>query len=88
MKLTKTRESDITFIVKDIMMYKLGLEESQLQDSADLQEDLGIDSLDIIELQTEIENKFHITISDEETEKMKTLGSIIQCVQRKMRPWK
>jgi acyl carrier protein len=88
MKLTKTRESDITFIVKDIMMYKLGLEESQLQDSADLQEDLGIDSLDIIELQTEIENKFHITISDEETEKMKTLGSIIHCVQRKMRPWK
>jgi len=82
--MTKTKESDITFIVKDIMMYKLGLEESQLQDSADLQNDLGIDSLDIIELQSEIENKFHITISDEEAEKMKTVGSIIHFMQGKM----
>jgi len=84
MKLAKTRENDIAFIVKDIMTYKLGLEQSQLQDSAHLQDDLGIDSLDIIELQSEIENKFDIKISDEEAEKMHTVGSIIRCVQHKM----
>ena len=80
----KTKENDIAFIVKDMMMYKLGLEQSQLQDSAHLQDDLGIDSLDIIELQMEIENKFSINISDDEAEKMKTVASIILCVQRKM----
>jgi acyl carrier protein len=78
------RESDIAFIVKDIMIYKLGLEQSQLQDSTHLQDDLGIDSLDIIELQMEIENIFGIKISEEEAEKMKTVGSIIHGVQRKM----
>ena len=66
------------------MQYKLGLEESQLQDSAHLQDDLGVDSLDIVELQLEIENKFEIKITDEEAEKMTTVGSIILCIQRKM----
>jgi len=82
--LAKARDNDIAFIVKDIMQYKLGLEESQLQDSAHLQDDLGVDSLDIVELQLEIENKFEIKITDEEAEKMTTVGSIILCIQRKM----
>jgi acyl carrier protein len=84
MQLTKTSARDITFIVNDIIMYKLGLELYQLQDSAHLQEDLGIDSLDIIELKMEIENKFDIKISEEEAEKMHTVGSIIRFVQEKM----
>jgi acyl carrier protein len=84
MQLTQTSERDITFIVKDIIMYKLGLEQYQLQDSAHLQDDLGIDSLDIIELKMEIENKFDIKITEEEAEKMHTIGSIIRCVQNKM----
>jgi acyl carrier protein len=84
MHLTQTSERDINFIVRDIMMYKLGLEQDQLQDTARLQDDLGIDSLDIIELKMEIENKFSITFSEEEAEKMHTVGSIIRCVQTKM----
>jgi acyl carrier protein len=82
--LARTNENDIRFIVKDMIIYKLGLLESQLQDSARLKEDLGIDSLDIIELQLEIERKFQIKITDEEVEKMNTIGSVILCVQRKM----
>ena len=79
-----TSKNDIEFIVKDIMMYKLGLEESQLVDSAHLQDDLGIDSLDIIELQTEIEKQFSIKIGDEEVEKMNTVVKVLRCVQNKM----
>ena len=79
-----TSKNDIEFIVKDIMMYKLGLEESQLVDSAHLQDDLGIDSLDIIELQTEIEKQFSIKIEDEEVEKMNTVVKVLRCVQNKM----
>lgn len=76
---------DIEFIVKDIMMYKLGLEESQLIDSAQLQDDLGIDSLDILELQVEIEKQFDIKIPEEEAERMDTVMKVVRCVQHKMR---
>src|SRR5450432_3114338 len=77
-------KDDIEFIVKDIMMYKLGLEESQLIDSADLQDDLGIDSLDVLELHSEIEKQFNIKIPDEEAERMNTVGKVLRCVQMKM----
>ena len=76
---------DIDFIVKDIMMYKLGLEESQLIDSAQLQDDLGVDSLDILELQVELEKQFDIKISEEEAERMDTVAKVVRCVQNKMR---
>jgi acyl carrier protein len=75
---------DIDFIVKDIMADKLGLERSQLKDSADLQDDLGIDSLDILELHSEIEKQFNIRIPDEEAEKMTTVSRIVHYVQDKM----
>jgi acyl carrier protein len=84
MKMITTIHQDIAFIVKDIMMYKLGLEESHLEDEALLQDQLGVDSHDIIELMIEIENKFCIHISQEEAEKLHTVASIILCVQRKM----
>jgi acyl carrier protein len=84
MKMAIPRAGDIGFIVKDIMMYEPGLEQSQLQDSTHLQDDLGLGSLDIIELQLEIEDKFGIKCSEEEVEKMKTVTSIFRCVQLKM----
>jgi acyl carrier protein len=79
-----TLDNDIEFIVKDIMTYKLGLDRSQLQDSAHLQDDLGVDSLDIIELQVELEKQFRIKIEDEEVEKMNTVVKVLRCVQNKM----
>jgi acyl carrier protein len=84
MQLATTSKNDIRFIVMDIMMYTLGLEESQLQDTAHFQNDLDIDFLDVVELQMEIERKFCIKIQDEEAKKMETVGSIILCVQGKM----
>ena len=79
----KINTDDISSIIKDVMMYKLGLEESQINAEANLQDDLGIDSLDIVELQMELEKKFGIKISDEEAEKMTTVGSIICCIKNK-----
>jgi acyl carrier protein len=75
---------DVDFIVKDIIVYKLGLEEQQLTSKADLRDDLGIDSLDLIELQMEIEKKFGIKISEEESEKLYTVGNIIHFVKNKI----
>jgi acyl carrier protein len=78
-------EDPVRFLVKDILMYKLGLEDYQLTESADLQDDLGIDSLDMIELQMEFEKKLNIHISDEEGEKLRTVGNIIHFLKNKIR---
>jgi acyl carrier protein len=79
----KISSEKIAYIVKDIIQYKLALEENKLHDNAHFQDDLGVDSLDLIELQMEIEKVFNITITDEETENMTTVGSIIACIQSK-----
>jgi acyl carrier protein len=76
-------DDDISFMVKDMMMSKFGLEESQLPETANIHDDLGIDSLDIYEFLIEMEKKFHITIMDEEGEKLRTVGNIIQLVKNK-----
>ena len=81
----QVKKDDLAFIVKDIMIYKLGLEEHQLKDDATLQDDLGIDSLDIVEMLDEISDKFDIRITDEESEKLTTVGAIIRCVRDKMK---
>ncbi len=60
------------------MLYKLGLEEWQLKDDADFAGDLGIDSLDVMELQIELEKEFKITIPSEEAEKLTTVGALIR----------
>ena len=69
--------------LKEIVHYKLGLEVSRLQDNTHFQDDLGVDSLDLIELRMEIEKVFGITITDEETETLTTFGSFIACVNGK-----
>ena len=85
MHVNQSQQADIEFIVKDIMVNKLGLTELQLLDSAHLQEDLGIDSLDMVEVLMEIDRKFNIRIADEEAEKMRTVGSIVRSVLEKTR---
>lgn len=72
---------DLAYIVKDIIQYKLGLDENQLHHKAHFQNDLGVDSLDLIELRMEIENKFGIAITDEDAEKLHTVGNLIDHVK-------
>jgi len=69
--------------VKKIISEKLGLEEALLQDNAHFKDDLGIDSLDMLELQMELEKEFHISIPDEEAEKLTTVGSLLKYLQEK-----
>jgi acyl carrier protein len=69
--------------LKEIIHYKLGLDVDKLQENTHFQDDLGVDSLDLIELRMEIEKVFGITITDEETETLTTMGSFIDCVNSK-----
>ena len=60
--------------VKDIIEKELGVEREKLTPDASFIEDLGADSLDIVELVMEFEKEFNIDIPDEEAEKLRTVG--------------
>ncbi|MBN8837213.1 MAG: acyl carrier protein [Sphingobacteriia bacterium] len=72
---------NVTQKVKQIMTDKLAIEEGQLLDEASFKDDLNVDSLDVLELQMELEKQFNLTIPDEEAEKLVTVGSVIRYVQ-------
>lgn len=63
--------------VKEIIVNKLGVEESQITDAASFTNDLGADSLDTVELIMEFERAFNITIEDSDAEKIQTVGDAV-----------
>jgi acyl carrier protein len=63
--------------VKEIIIDKLGIEESEVTDSASFTNDLGADSLDTVELIMEFEKEFNISIPDEDAEKIGTISQAI-----------
>ena len=63
--------------VKEIIIDKLGLEESEVTTEASFANDLGADSLDTVELIMEFEKEFNISIPDEDAEKIGTVGQAI-----------
>ena len=70
-------KEEIVKQVKAIIVDKLGVEESEVQESASFTNDLGADSLDTVELIMEFEKVFGISISDEAAEKITTVGDAI-----------
>jgi acyl carrier protein len=78
----KTRK-EITVIVSEILIDKLGVDESEIKEEADLQNDLGMDSLDAIELIMEFEKEFLIGIPDDDVSEVKTVKGIIDYLMEK-----
>ena len=66
--------------VKSIIVEQLGVEESQVTDTAKFVEDLGADSLDTVELVMALEEEFTIEIPDEDAEKIATVGDAINYI--------
>ena len=75
---------DYTNKVKDIIVTELGVEREKLTDDASFIDDLGADSLDIVELVMEFEKEFNIDIPDEEAEKLRTVGDAIAYLNTKV----
>ncbi len=67
--------------VKQIIVNKLGVEESQITETASFTNDLGADSLDTVELVMELEKAFSLTIADEDAEKITTVGDAINYIK-------
>lgn len=66
--------------VRQIIVDKLGVEESEVTQDTNLVDDLGADSLDTIELIMEFEKTFDVKISDDVTEGIKTVGDMINAI--------
>ena len=67
--------------VIDIIVNKLGVEREAVVDSASFTNDLGADSLDTVELIMEFEDKLNVQISDDQAEKINTVGDAISFVE-------
>ena len=63
--------------VKKIIAAQLGIEESKIKPETRILEDLQADSLDMIEMITEIESEFNISISDEEIATLRTVKDVV-----------
>jgi acyl carrier protein len=66
--------------VKQIIVEQLGVPEEQVDKTASFVDDLGADSLDIVELVMAFEEGFNMDVPDDDAEKMKTVGDSIQYI--------
>ncbi len=67
--------------VTKIIIDRLGVEESKVTLEASFKDDLGADSLDVVELVMELEDEFDMEISDEDAEKITSVGEVVNYIQ-------
>jgi acyl carrier protein len=67
--------------VKEIVCEQLGVSDEEVNPEASFIEDLGADSLDIVELVMALEEEYEMEISDEDAEKIKTVKDVIEYIE-------
>lgn len=73
--------ADVFDKVKEIIVDKLGVDEGSVKEAANFIEDLGADSLDIVDLVMALEEEFGIDIPDEEAQNIKTVGNAVNFIK-------
>lgn len=70
--------------VKKIIVDQLDVEEDKVTEAASITDDLGADSLDVVDLVMSFEEEFNIEIPDDQVEKIKTVGDIVKFIEEKV----
>ena len=70
--------------VKEILATQLDIDVEKIEESTDIAEDLGADSLDVVELMFSIEEEYDITIDEEQIRKFKTVADVAKYIDEKM----
>ena len=70
--------------VKQIIVEQLGVDEAAVDGTASFVDDLGADSLDIVELVMAFEEAFEVDISDEDAEKIRTVKDAVDYIEAKL----
>ncbi len=73
--------TDVEARVKEIICEQLGVSDGEVSPAASFIEDLGADSLDIVELVMALEEEYEMEISDEDAEKIKTVHDVIEYIE-------
>ncbi|MBA4544030.1 MULTISPECIES: acyl carrier protein [Thermoactinomyces] len=68
--------------VKKIVVERLNVDPSEVTMEASIKDDLGADSLDVVDLIMELEDEFDMEISDEEAEKISTVGDVVDYINK------
>ena len=76
-------DTEIPAKVKEVIVEQLGVDPEKVKPEASFIDDLGADSLDIVELVMAMEESFEIEIPDEEAEKLKTVQNVVDYLKAK-----
>ena len=67
--------------IKSILSAQFGIDEDQITENTDVVNDLGADSLDVVEMMMSVEDEFGLMIEDEEIAEMKTVGDVVNYIE-------
>ncbi len=72
---------DILNTVKSILAAQFEVDESTITEETNIEEDLGADSLDVVDMLMSLEDSFNVEIPDEEIENIRTVGEVVRYIE-------
>ena len=71
--------------IKLVVSEQLGIKTEEIKEESSFKDDLGADSLDLVELVMTLEEKFSIEIPDEDAEKLQKISDVIKYIEKKLK---